>query len=514
LRRVEPPVINVSRVAVTRQADQRSPPQRSAMPHPRQVEMPMRRRLNILLVMADQLTPAALPIHGGPSKTPHVSALAEAGVVFDAAYCNSPLCAPSRVAFMTGQLPSKTGAYDNAAEFRSDIPTFAHYLRLAGYRTVLAGKMHFCGADQLHGFEQRLTTDIYPADFGWTPDWENPHSRPSWYHSMGSVIDAGICVRSNQIDFDEEVVFAAERLIYDHVRGPDDRPLCLVVSLTHPHDPFIIPEQWWRLYRSDDIPLSSTPLEQAELTPHEKRLWRICDMGSATVTEHHLRRARQAYYGAVSYVDDQVGRLLRALQATGLSEDTVVMVTSDHGEMLGGAVSLVDMLPTLVEIGRDGSAGGLASEIDGQSLVPHLTGRGGHDEAFGEYLAEGAIAPIVMIRRGSHKFVASPADPDQLYDLAGDPHERVNLAGSPDHAALRDSFRAEVARRWDVAGLDRAVRESQRRRHLVASALAVGRLSAWDYQPPRDVSHDYIRGHMDLEAREASRRFPLQMPPP
>jgi choline-sulfatase len=506
----------------------------------------MRRRLNILLVMADQLTPGALPIHGGPAKTPHIAALAEAGVVFDAAYCNSPLCAPSRVTFMTGQLPSKTGAYDNAAEFRSDIPTFAHYLRLAGYRTVLAGKMHFCGADQLHGFEQRLTTDIYPADFGWTPDWENPHSRPSWYHSMGSVIDAGICVRSNQIDFDEEVAFTAERMIYDHVRGPDERPLCLVVSLTHPHDPFVIPEQWWRLYGSDEIPIPSGDLEGAGLTPHERRLWQICDMGSATLTQHHVRRARQAYYGAVSYFDDQVGRLLRALQATGLSEDTVVIVTSDHGEMLGergfwykmsffegssrvplivhapdrftprrvsGAVSLVDILPTLVEIGRDGS-GGLAREIDGQSLVPHLTGAGGHDEAFGEYLAEGAIAPIVMIRRGSHKFVSSPSDPDQLYDLAGDPHERVNLADGPDHTALRDSFRAEVARRWDLAGLDRAVRESQHRRHLVASALAVGRLNAWDYEPPRDASHDYIRGHMDLEEREARRRFPLQTPQP
>ena len=73
---------------------------------------------------------------------------------------------------MSGRLPSRTGAYDNAAEFRADIPTFAHYLRRAGYRTILSGKMHFCGPDQLHGFEERLTTDIYPADFGWTPDWD------------------------------------------------------------------------------------------------------------------------------------------------------------------------------------------------------------------------------------------------------------------------------------------------------------------------------------------------------
>ena len=148
----------------------------------------MKRRLNIVIVMADQLAPSALRIHGGPAKAPHLEALAAEGVIFDAAYCNSPLCSPSRVSFITGRLPSRIGVYDNAAEFCSDIPTFAHHLRLAGYRTVLAGKMHFCGADQLHGFEERLTTDIYPADFGWTPDWDHPHARPSWYHSMSSVI--------------------------------------------------------------------------------------------------------------------------------------------------------------------------------------------------------------------------------------------------------------------------------------------------------------------------------------
>ena len=92
---------------------------------------------------------------------------------------------------MTGRLPSRTGVYDNAAEFRADIPTFAHHLRRAGYRTILSGKMHFCGPDQLHGFEERLTTDIYPADFGWTPDWDHPEVRPSWYHNMSSVTEAG-----------------------------------------------------------------------------------------------------------------------------------------------------------------------------------------------------------------------------------------------------------------------------------------------------------------------------------
>jgi choline-sulfatase len=127
---------------------------------------------NILFIMADQITAPALPFYGHPHvKTPHLSKLASNSVVFENAYCNSPLCAPSRFSMMSGQLPSHIGAYDNAAYYSAEIPTLAHYLRDLGYQTCLAGKMHFVGPDQLHGFEERLTTDIYPSDFGWTPDW-------------------------------------------------------------------------------------------------------------------------------------------------------------------------------------------------------------------------------------------------------------------------------------------------------------------------------------------------------
>ena len=135
---------------------------------------------NILILMADQLTARALPAYGNPiAKTPHIDALAERGVVFESFYCNSPLCAPSRFSFLAGRQVSAIGAYDNAAELPAQVPTFAHYLRRSGYQTVLSGKMHFCGADQLHGFEERLTTDIYPADFGWTPDWTRFEHRPA-----------------------------------------------------------------------------------------------------------------------------------------------------------------------------------------------------------------------------------------------------------------------------------------------------------------------------------------------
>ena len=196
---------------------------------------------NILFIMADQMAAPALPFFGHPIvKAPHLTELAETGVVFEAAYCNSPLCAPSRFSMLTGQLPSRIGAYDNAAYFPADVPTLAHHLRALGYRTSLCGKMHFVGPDQLHGFEERLTTDIYPADFGWTPDWEHFQERPSWYHNMLSVVQAGVCQTSNQIDYDEEVAYHAVRKIYDLARDGDERPFFLLASFTHP---FLSPDR-------------------------------------------------------------------------------------------------------------------------------------------------------------------------------------------------------------------------------------------------------------------------------
>src|SRR5499433_4284308 len=155
------------------------------------------KRPNILLVMFDQMSPQSLPAYGHPLvQAPNLRRLADAGVVFDSAYCNAPLCAPARFSLMAGQLPSRIGAYDNAAEFPSTIPTFAHHLRALGYRTCLSGKMHFVGPDQLHGFEERVTTDMYPGDFGWTPTWDQPEKIHWWFHNMLSVTEAGPYERS------------------------------------------------------------------------------------------------------------------------------------------------------------------------------------------------------------------------------------------------------------------------------------------------------------------------------
>ena len=496
---------------------------------------------NILIVMADQLAAQFLPAYGhGVVKTPHIDALAREGVVFENAYCASPLCSPSRASFMTGLLPSRTRVYDNAAEFAADLPTYAHLLRRLGYRTVLSGKMHFCGPDQMHGFERRLTTDIYPADFGWTPDWDHPERRPSWYHNMSSVAQAGLCVRTNQLDFDDEVVFAAEREIYDKARGIDQRPLLLVASLTHPHDPYAITREYWDLYRDEDIDMPGPPIPAEQLDPHSRRLRHVYAMDSQPLTEIEIRAARRAYYGEISYFDLNFGRLMKALGDCGLSDDTIVMLVSDHGDMLGErglwykmnffdasarvplivsapalfapdrvrkSVSLLDVAPTLVDL-AGGDSRALAEHFDGRSLAPHLSGQGGHDDAVAEYLAEGAIAPMAMIRRGDEKFIHSPADPDQLYDLARDPAERDNLASKPEAAPRVAAYRAEIAQRWDLAALDAQVRASQRRRRLVDEALALGEPRGWDFQPFKDATRQYVRNGIPLDDLEAMARFP------
>ena len=499
-------------------------------------------RPNILILMADQLTAGALPAYGNRvARTPHLDRLAREGVVFDAAYCNSPLCAPSRAVLMTGRLPSSTGAYDNAVEFPSQSPTFAHYLRGEGYRTILAGKMHFCGPDQLHGFEERLTTDIYPADFGWTPDWTRSDERPEWYHNMDSVTLAGRCVRTNQMDFDEEVGFAARQKIYDIARDSDERPFCMIVSMTHPHDPFTMADPYWSRYADAEIDMPRVPAAVSADDPHAARLRHVCGQDLQTVTEENTRDARHAYYAAISYFDDHVGALLGALGESGFADNTIVMVLADHGEMLGerglwfkmnfheGAariplivhapgrfaphrvaapVSLVDILPTLSAF----AAAGAEPEHDGRSLLPYCEGQDDGGEAFGEYCAEGVVAPMVMIRRGGLKFIHCPGDPDQLYDLAADPDELVNIAAKTPEDARVHAMRAEVAARWDLKRIYADVLASQKRRRLVNRALSQGRQKAWDFQPVRDASQLYVRSHMKLDDLEAMARFPRIVP--
>lgn len=495
---------------------------------------------NILIIMVDQLNGTLFP--DGPADwlhAPNLKALAKRSARFVNSYTASPLCAPGRASFMSGLLPSQTRVYDNAAEFASDIPTYAHHLRRAGYYTCLSGKMHFVGPDQLHGFEERLTTDIYPADFGWTPDYRKPGERIDWwYHNMGSVTGAGVAEISNQMEYDDEVAHHAKMKLYDLARGKDVRPWCVTASFTHPHDPYVARRKYWDLYEDCEHLDPEVPaMGYEDHDPHSKRIFDANDWRSYQVTEENIRRSRRAYFANISYLDDKIGELLTVLEDT--RQEAVVVFVSDHGDMLGerglwykmsffegssrvpmmiavpdgqgqrvdAPVSTIDLCPTLAELaGAD--MGEIAPWTSGESLVPLMNGGERSAPVAMEYAAEASYAPLICLRHGKWKYTACTLDPEQLFDLEADPHELTNLADHPSHAGTLEAMRANAEARWDLAQFDAEVRQSQARRLVVYEALRQGGYYPWDYQPLQKASERYMRNHMDLNDLEESQRFP------
>ena len=507
---------------------------------------------NILFLMADQLAAPALPAYGHRVvKTPHLDRLARQSVVFDSAYCNFPICAPSRFSLLSGRLPHAIGAYDNASEFPASIPTMAHYLRHAGYRTILCGKMHFIGPDQMHGYEERLTTDIYPADFAWTPDWSRgPEHRPTGV-SMRPVVEAGPCIRSLQIDYDDEVEYKAVQRIHDLARAPGQRPFFLTVSYTHPHPPFVAPQRFWDLYRDEDIDAPRVPaIPYDELDEHSRWLYIAHAQNLYTVTPEHVRKARHAYYGMVSYVDEKIGSVLNALQETGLAEDTLVVFCGDHGEMLGergmwfkqcffewsarvplmvsmpgryqpgriGAhVSLVDLLPTFIDVARQGVPFEPVDALDGSSLLPLIEGAtdGADRVVISEYSSEGVRAASRMVRAGRYKYIFTHGLPPMLFDLQADPDERADLAGRPEFASIQERLHARLEQGWNPPQIHARILASQRRRLFLNEVNGSSSLySNWAYQPFTDESKRFIRGSGSAgpTSVKARARFPFVEP--
>ncbi|MDT0684384.1 choline-sulfatase [Roseicyclus sp. F158] len=497
-------------------------------------------RPNILVIMVDQLTGTLFP--DGPADwlhTPNLKRLAERSARFETAYCPSPLCGPSRASMMTGQLPSRTGVYDNAAELPASVPTYAHHLRRAGYHTALVGKMHFVGPDQLHGFEERLTTDIYPADFGWTPDYRKPGERIDWwYHNMGSVTGAGVAEISNQMDYDDEVAFRAGQKLYDLAREEEGRPWCVTVSFTHPHDPYVARRRFWDLYEECEHLEPRVPaIPYEEHDAHSKRIYDANDWHRFEIENEHVRRSRRAYFANISYLDEKIGELLDIVERT--RQDCAVVFTSDHGDMLGerglwfkmspfdgssrvpfmvaGAgieaghvtepVSTVDLCATLCDLaGID--MGEVTPWTDGHSALPVASGDPRPAPVPFEYCAEGSYAPVVTLRDGRWKYTRCQLDPDQLYDMAEDPDELTNLAADPAHAETLARMRELSEARWDLDLFDSQIRQSQARRWVVYDALRAGRYTPWDHEPETKSSERFMRNHMDLNTVEERRRFP------
>lgn len=495
---------------------------------------------NILLVIADQLTPFLTGAYGHPVvKTPHLNRLACEGITFNAAYSPCPVCAPARAAMMTGRYVSNIGAYDNAASFSSEEPTLAHYMTLMGYDTVLSGKMHFIGPDQLHGYSRRFTTNVYPADFSWVPDRGLDHQRE--HHHARNYVAGAIKVGGwNQfLSADEETHFRAiQYLRAKGVRRAGNKPgggqpFFLTVSYHHPHEPFWPPKYYWDLYEDAEIEIPNLPenfQEMRSTLDNWLNTYHGIQKAPELLDPASLRYVRRAYYALVTYIDDKLGELLSILSETGFAENTLVIFTSDHGDMLGehgmvqkrafyewssrvpliiryptgiGAgqqvntpVNLVDISPTLLDL--VGFPEKDRFFLDGRSFSGLMEGKNEENRAtFSEYHSQGSHAPCFMMRKGRFKYIYIYGYESQLFDLTSDPGEWNNLANQPGYHEVALEMKDAILSHFDPDAINAAVQASICRRRLVKKAMEGGEI-CWDIEPKFDprkgITDQYLPG--------------------
>ncbi len=496
---------------------------------------------NILFIMADQLIPHMIGCYGHKVvKTPNIDRLANEGILFDSAYSPCPICSPARATLMTGKYVSNIGAYDNASPFSCDEPTVAHYLTNEGYDVVLSGKMHFIGPDQLHGFSRRLTTDIYPSSFEWTTRREETQEFGEMHKNPIAIdyVTAGIRQWSMQFDYDEETHFRALEYIQSRrmqvggtMQKPqkerDPKPFFLCVSYTHPHEPFHVTQELWDLYEGEQIDVPDLP-ENLDDTYSQMDKW-LNDFHG--VKEYDLKdtkslyNMRRAYYGLITYIDNKVGELIKALEDTGLRENTIVIFTSDHGDMLGekGMVqkrcfyefssrvpliinypdgwmggteitqhtSLIDLTPTILDMA------GISVEqllpCDGKSLIGLIDGSDKSERyIFSELHTEGVFSTCFMIRKDKFKYIYIHGKDAQLFDIEKDPGEWENLSGRNEFVEIESELKAKIFEQFNPDEIERDVCKSLLNRKLIREAMKANN-THWDYFPYFDATRQYWR---------------------
>ena len=448
------------------------------------------RRPNILVIMSDEHDPAVMGCAGHPLvQTPNLDRLAGEGTLFESAYCNSPICVPSRMAFFTGNYCHRIGVWDLGSPLRAEIPTFGHYFTAAGYETVLCGRTHMAGDDRLHGFGTRLFDDM--------DAWRSrqaPRRTPEARRGSNSHVTECGPGRGAWYDYDTTVADLSTRFLQGKAARPSERPWLLYSGLMYPHFPLTCPPEYYRRYD----PAAVTPADLrgetlADQHPAIRHL-RYAFRNEAVVPEAVQRQALASYYGLVTLVDDLLGSMLAAIDDSPLADNTVVLYVSDHGEMagqhgiwqkqcfyeasvrtpmilrrprgaggrrVGANVSLVDVLPTLLDLaGIDIPPG-----LPGSSLAHLQPGAGGDDRVvFSEYHAQGMLQGGFMVKRGDWKYNYYVGHEPQLFDLSEDPGEFHDLAADPRCASVRAELHRELLNIVDPEQVsDRALRDQERR---------------------------------------------------
>lgn len=480
-------------------------------------------RPNILMIFSDEHNARMAGYAGHPIvQTPCLDRLARQGVAFDSAYCNSPLCSPSRQSFMSGLYPHRIGMWDNTAAMPEDTVTWAHMLSLGGYETSLVGKMHFNGYQKMYGFDRRPVlegNDRGESFYSWgarnSVNWRDPlpyHCGPGDRGMWDELTGAGPDIPQRQPIFrrDLEVLDGTVRMLrekgQEHKaatarRAAGDasaaaKPWAICSAFVLPHPPWKArPDVLDRYRGKGDLPINWKGEGRDECDR-----WLFQYTGNLMkLPERQIRRAREVYFALVSEFDEYAGRIVAALDESGLADNTVVFYFSDHGEMAGEhglwgkvtllessirvplivrwpgrfqagsrvttPVSLVDLLPTFLDLADIELPEPLF--MDGHSLLPLLE-RHGRDfegsEVFGEFEGEGWNHPRAFLRAGRHKYVYNHTADERLYDLEADPGELNDLSRRRPKR-LRE-MRQCLLDRWSPADIECRVHLSQARRKL------------------------------------------------
>ncbi len=463
------------------------------------------RRPNLLFLFSDQHTQRIAGCYGGlPGLTPNLDRLAAAGVTFDHAYCPSPLCVPSRMSMLTARYPYEQECWTNDDYLRSDAATWAHAAGAAGYRPVLAGRLHSMGPDQLHGYAERVVGDHSP-NWGGVPRHDLgvlDKANDPWRESLDR---SGIGQSAYQVKDQETAAAACEHLrhVAEARRAGRDEPFCLTVGFLLPHPPYVAWREDYERFAGRVAPAAHT---EPPDDPHPWEAWwrdnrAIGDIDAATAL-----RARTAYHALVHRLDALVGDVLSCLADAGLDDDTLVVYSTDHGDQLGERglwwkhtlyedsvkVPLVMRWPGRMPAGeRRAQVTSLldvaATMVDalGGPALPHARGRSllavardartnWVDETFVEHCTDsvpawtgGRATQQRMIRSGRWKLVYHHGDAPQLFDLDTDPHERDDLSAQPVHAARRERLLARVLDGWHPDAIAARIRARRQDKDII-----------------------------------------------
>ena len=448
---------------------------------------------NLLLIMSDEHNKRVLGAVGHPMiRTPNLDRLAAKGVRFSDAYCNSPICVPSRASFQTGRYVHDIGFWDNAIAYDGSVPSWAHRLKAMGHRVDSIGKLHFRSAEDDNGFtREHMPLHVVGgvgAPLGLLRD---PPPRSKAALRLAAEAGRG---DSDYQRYDDRITEAAEAWLAERAARADDKPWCLFVSLVCPHFPLISRPEWYDLYPENEVPWPRlySPNERPN-HPYVEAIRRSQIYDEGFDDPQKVRRAIAAYFGMVSFVDHNVGRLMEALATTGLEANTRVIYTSDHGDNLGTRglwgksnmyeesaavplimagpevpqgvvcsepVSLVDAFPTVTDcIGLPQNPAD--ADLPGANLLDVVSGIAAPRTVMSEYHAAGAAAAAFMIRHGRFKYVHYVGMPPQLFDLEADPYETTDLGENRAFSGVVATCEARLRRILDPEKVDAKARADQ-----------------------------------------------------